>query len=106
MRYRFLLRDRRQPESAALDSDVRVVRDYFLPRLGTVGSYRYPSAPGLLRHLGEPPHAVRHGLATSRRDRQPAIAVFDDPLERPRAVAANVHRRMRLLHGLRPRPEP
>src|SRR5437667_230922 len=92
----------RQPESAALNADVCIVGDYFLPRLRAVDGHWYPPASGLLRHLVEPPNPIRQRLLASRRNRQPAVAVLYDSTERAWTVAADVDRRMRLLHRLGP----
>src|SRR5438477_250289 len=52
----------------------------------------------------------RHREATEGRipaeaEREPAVAVLDDALERVRALSAEQDRRAALLHGLRPRPD-
>src|SRR5439155_5223785 len=64
-----------------------------------------PGVPALLAReapqLGDPGREV----AGPDADREPAVTVLDDAPERARPVAAEEHRRMRLLDGLRPRPE-
>src|SRR5438552_11081412 len=93
-------------EDGTVDAEGLILLDGLLAHGRAEDADGDSGAPGVLREplqlFDAAPEAF--GL-TEAADRHPLVAVLDDVRERVRSVAADEHRRLRLLHGLWPRPD-